>query len=153
MAEQARRLSCEATSTRSLGCSVRFQRGDADWHYGVRAERRGDAARPPESLVPPGSRIVAREDGDCVMFADSPRATGLAFSGLPSTWEASGAVRKAAGQAGWELEEELRAEGGTFLDFRRDGLKASVTLWADVRANRCRLRPRMDCADHVRIVR
>lgn len=107
-----------------------------------------------ETLVPPGSRIVGREDGDCVMFADSPSCHRIAFVGPPDTLEERAkAVREAAGPAGWELEEELRTEGATFLDYTRGGLKASVTLWADFRAKPCQLRPRMDCADRVRVVR
>ena len=107
-----------------------------------------------ETLVPPGSHIVGREDGDCVMFADSPSCHQVGFVGPTTTLaKRANAVREAAGQAGWKLEDELRTEGATFLDYTRDGLKADVTLWAEFRAKPCRLRPRMDCADHVRVVR
>jgi predicted RNase H-like HicB family nuclease len=118
---------------------------------GSSAEEMREAA---ETLVPPGSRIVAREDGDCVMVADAPSCHTIGFLRPTASLEKrADEVRQAAGQAGWELEEELRAEGATFLEYTRDGLKASVTLWADFRAKPCRLRPRMDCADHVRVVR
>ena len=107
-----------------------------------------------ETLIPPGGRIVGREDGDCVMLADSPSCHRIAFVGPVGTLDdRAKAVREAAGPAGWKLEEELRTEGATFLDYTRGGLEANVTLWAEFRARPCRLRPQMDCADRVRVVR
>lgn len=118
---------------------------------GQSAEALREAA---ETLVPPASRIVAREDGDCFMFADSPTCHTIGFVRPTAPLEERvDAVREAAGEAGWELEEEVRAEGATFLYYKRGGFKASVTLWADFRAKRCGLRPRMDCADRIRVVR
>ena len=118
---------------------------------GPGAEELREAA---DTLVPPDSRIVAREDGNCFMFADSPWCHTIGFVRPTAPLEKRvDAVREAAGQAGWELEEEVRAEGATFLDYTRGGLKASVTLWADFRAKQCGLRPRMDCADRIRVVR
>ena len=107
-----------------------------------------------QTLVPPGSRIVGREDGDCVMFADSPSCHRIGFVGpADALKERTTAVREAAAATGWELQDELRTEGATFLDFTRGGLKASVSLWADFRAKPCRVRPQRDCADSVRVAR
>lgn len=88
------------------------------------------------------------------MFGDSPSCHRIAFIGPADTVDdRAKAVREAAGAAGWELEKELRAEGATFLEYERGGLEASVSLWADFRAKPCRLRPQIDCADSVRVVR
>jgi hypothetical protein len=118
---------------------------------GPSAEEMREAA---ESLVPPGSRIVGRRDRDCVQLADSPSCHELTFVGPVGTLEErADAIRTAAQEAGWEREEELRTEGATFLDYSRDGMEASVSLWADFRAEPCRARPNEDCADRVRVIR
>lgn len=107
-----------------------------------------------ESLVPPGSRIVAREDRDCIQLADSPSCHVIRFVGPAAPLEArADAVREVARRADWDDERQLRTEGATFLEYTRDGLDADISLWADFRAVPCRVRPRPDCADSVRVVR
>jgi hypothetical protein len=107
-----------------------------------------------ESLVPPGSRIVAREDRDCVQLADSPSCHVIRFVGPAAPLDARAAtVRELARRAGWEDERQLRTEGATFLEYSRDGLDVDVSLWTDSRAVPCRARPQPDCADSVRVVR
>ena len=106
------------------------------------------------TLVPPGAQVIGRDDSDCIQLADSPSCHSVYFVGPSEALEARvERARAAAERAGWELEKELRAEGGTFLELSRGGLKADVTLWADFRATTCRKRPSVDCADSVRVLR
>lgn len=106
------------------------------------------------SLVPPGATVIGRDDGDCIQLADSPSCHSVYFVGPSELLEARvDRARAVADRAGWELQKELRAEGGTFLELSRGGLEADVTLWADFRAVQCRKRPSPDCADSVRVLR
>jgi hypothetical protein len=106
------------------------------------------------SLVPPGAHVIGREDGSCIQLADSPSCHSVYFVGPSKALEARvDQARAVAERAGWELEKELRTEGGTFLELSRGGLEADVTLWADFRAVPCRKHPSADCADSVRVLR
>jgi hypothetical protein len=119
--------------------------------FGTSADEMRDGAA---TLVPPGARVIGREDGDCIQLADSPSCHRILFVGPAATLEVRvDLVRAAADEAGWDLKEELRTEGATFLELSRGELDADVSLWADFRAVRCRKRPDAECADSVRILR
>jgi hypothetical protein len=119
--------------------------------FGTSVDEMRDGAA---TLVPPGARVIGREDGDCIQLADSPSCHRVLFVGPAATLEVRvDLVRAAADETGWDLKEELRTEGATFLEFSRGELDANVSLWADFRAVPCRKRPDAECADSVRILR
>ena len=105
-----------------------------------------------QSLVPTGSHIVAKVEGDCVELARSPSCVEVYF--IPeadSREERAAAVEEAARAAGWETVSKEVFIGGTSLRFRRGGLQAFVHLVLDEQLSRCRDVRAKECADTVSV--
>jgi hypothetical protein len=112
---------------------------------GPTAKELHEAAR---SLVPSDSKVIEEIEADCVELARSPSCVHIYFLAPPLPREERvKAAHDAARSAGWDPVSAEAFAGGTELRFRRDGLQASVHVWPDDRARRCREAPNKDCAD------
>jgi hypothetical protein len=96
------------------------------------AERRAELNAAARSLLPGSFRELTSQDGQCVAFAAYPSCLTVIFerqgaARVPSTAE----VRSAADAAGWESTGEEVARSQTTVYFRRDKLKAWVSIRDD----------------------
>lgn len=83
------------------------------------------------SLVPKDSRILAAEDGGCEMFRDFPDCRTVSFYDAhePDRERRVEAAEETARNAGWTLTSSPDVmEGGTWLEFERDGYTAWVSI-------------------------
>jgi hypothetical protein len=90
------------------------------------------------SLVPPGARIVAQQDGECIQVAPQPSCVTVFFAQPgQSLAQRVDAVSEHALARGWSERDRWDGPGGATLQYRRPGLTASVSLV---------LRPKVSCA-------
>lgn len=111
-----------------------------------------DIRQAARSLVPTGSRIVARQDGACVQLADFPSCVEFRFVAADlSEEERIELVRKAAQEHAWDTREEEVFARETWLYFERGDYEATVRILRDEWLASCRVR--RDCPDTVRVLR
>jgi hypothetical protein len=118
--------------------------------FGPSAKELHEAAR---SLLPPGSEVVAEEEGDCVELARSPSCVQIYF--IPSDaarGAPASAVLDVARDTGWKRVGAETFAGGSSLRFQRRRLKAYVSVGRSHDVVRCRQAPK-ECADFISVER
>ena len=104
------------------------------------------------SLLPPGSSIVEKVEGDCVELAPTPSCMHVYFLAPPvALGHRTRLVDAAAATSGWERVRLEAFPGGNIAHYRRGDLDARVYLRPDNVTVRCRPRPHRDCADAVMV--
>jgi hypothetical protein len=109
------------------------------------ADRRAELTQASRSLLPPGWREIASQEGQCVELADYPSCLDVAFDrrGAPRA-AAEADVRAAARAAGWKATGDEIARSLTILHFRRGKLSAFVALRESPRST-CGRQRVVDC--------
>lgn len=108
-------------------------------------------------LVPPGSKVVATEDGACIQVAAFPSCVTTYFRApTVNLAERVAAVRAEARKQGWE-EQLVRngsddGSGGAFLRLHRRQLDANVVLVRSPAPQGCADEPPPNCVDSVRVI-
>jgi hypothetical protein len=107
-----------------------------------------------ESLVPDSSRILLREEGDCVQLGASPSCLEL-FVAAPSISQDDyiELIRERASEEDWgdPYDVDASGRGATWLWFRKDDYTAIVRVVPDPSADTCGGGP--SCANTIKVIR